>query len=380
MKNYNPPTILIIVAICLTACSHDLSLATIINGDGSCTRELSFRADSSSLFSADYDFSAMEGVNLNNDDWTFSWGVKGDMSRHQLPISIEEFRRIEDEVKAQNHNKSAYDTLRIYAVRTFETIEEMESSPAILFRGKPLQSKITLRKSFKWFYTDYTYTETFPAVTQEFSTPLEQYMEPEVASSWFTGEPDLTRYLYGEDKRSAIDEMARKANNWMTANICDVTHKYICDYYDSIPNPPVDKDRFTAMHDSIVAYAIKNSFELDNITDNLGVLYSNYFHSHAYDILFDESTDSYNDLENRFEPYTGIFTLSFDYTLVLPGKMNNVTSNSPFTKKIRGENFIPHDYTISASSRQTNTWTFIITTLIILLAIGSLGYRKKEGK
>ena len=43
-----------------------------------------------------------------------------------------------------------------------------------------------------------------------------------------------------------------------------------------------------------------------------------------------------------------------------------------------GERLIPHDYVITATSRVTNVWAFIVTLLIILLAIGSFFYRRKS--
>ena len=48
----------------------------------------------------------------------------------------------------------------------------------------------------------------------------------------------------------------------------------------------------------------------------------------------------------------------------------------PFT----GERLIPQDYIITATSRKTNLWACILSILIILLAIGSLLYRRRRAK
>ena len=70
------------------------------------------------------------------------------------------------------------------------------------------------------------------------------------------------------------------------------------------------------------------------------------------------------------------------YTLTMPGKIINTGNGTlqadgtvfyPFT----GERLIPQDYTITATSRVTHIWAYILTLLIILLAIGSYIYRKR---
>ncbi|MBO6030387.1 MAG: hypothetical protein J6Q22_02855, partial [Prevotella sp.] len=48
--------------------------------------------------------------------------------------------------------------------------------------------------------------------------------------------------------------------------------------------------------------------------------------------------------------------------------------------KFSGERLIPHPYVISATSRVTNVWAFIVTFLVILLAIGSFLYRRRPKK
>ena len=38
----------------------------------------------------------------------------------------------------------------------------------------------------------------------------------------------------------------------------------------------------------------------------------------------------------------------------------------------------PGDYTITATSRVTNVWAFVVTILVVLLAVGSLFYRRAD--
>ena len=43
-----------------------------------------------------------------------------------------------------------------------------------------------------------------------------------------------------------------------------------------------------------------------------------------------------------------------------------------------GECLIPGPYTIFATSRVTNIWAFIVTSLVIVFAVGSFFYRRKK--
>ena len=67
---------------------------------------------------------------------------------------------------------------------------------------------------------------------------------------------------------------------------------------------------------------------------------------------------------------------------VLPGKVidggDGVVEGNVIHYKFSGERLIPHPYVINATSRITNVWAFIVTFLVIVLAIGSFFYRRYQ--
>jgi hypothetical protein len=69
---------------------------------------------------------------------------------------------------------------------------------------------------------------------------------------------------------------------------------------------------------------------------------------------------------------------TLDY--VMPGKVidagNGVVEDNVVHYKFSGERLIPHPYDITITSRVINIWAFVITALIILLAICGMFYRK----
>ena len=70
------------------------------------------------------------------------------------------------------------------------------------------------------------------------------------------------------------------------------------------------------------------------------------------------------------------------YDLVMPGTVTDAGMGEYDGRVIHyqlgGERLIPGAYTIAATSRVANVWAFVVTLLIILLAVGSWFYQKKR--
>jgi hypothetical protein len=77
------------------------------------------------------------------------------------------------------------------------------------------------------------------------------------------------------------------------------------------------------------------------------------------------------------------FTTNYD--LVMPGQVTDAGigeyDGQVIHYRISGDRFIADDHTlvIAATSRTTNVWAFIVTFLIVLIAIGSF-FLLKSGK
>ena len=61
---------------------------------------------------------------------------------------------------------------------------------------------------------------------------------------------------------------------------------------------------------------------------------------------------------------------------VIDGGMGKVDGNV-IHYRFSGERLLPHEYVISATSRVIHIWAYIVTILVIIIAIGSFIYRRK---
>ncbi len=263
----------------------------------------------------------------------------------------------------------------------FKSIEEMSQQTPLQLNGTHLRSKASLKKQFRWFYTNYVFSETFYCVGDTFQLADTLYADKALVSYWFTGEPNLVKGLSGAETSQKLSEIEPAINRWLNDNLLKVGFDYIASHYDSIPAPPVSKERFIELHDSLVQFIMAGADDLLDIKPEERL--RDFFRSDAYDSFFDDETPLGKGLNNELSKQLNIFWFNVPYTLTMPGTVVDAGNGTlqadgsilyPFT----GERLIPKDYTIRATSRVTHIWAYILTLIIILLAIGSILYRKKR--
>ena len=109
--------LLLVCATLLLSCEDDYhcGLTTTVHQDGSFTREYALRLDSAQLISGRVD-NSKNMVQLSG-PWKLTWTVKGDSTRHPLPMDKDTYQRLA-ELCRQSHTK-VEDTVVVYAMRHF---------------------------------------------------------------------------------------------------------------------------------------------------------------------------------------------------------------------------------------------------------------------
>ncbi len=364
----------LLAAQLLAACSDgEIQMTTIINRNGSCQRMVTFAADSATLVGS-YDASAPMVHLLSDSAWSKSWCIEGDTARHTYPMTLEQY----GEVRASLPKDCPSDTLRVCAERRFASVEEMGGTPLLMLGDKPLMAQVSLKKRFRWFYTDYVYEETYPIQGQLFSYPLSKFIEDDVASYWFTGEPDLMQGHSPAEKKETDDMIEEQCDRWLVANYVAEAFDAVADGYDSLPDMPMDKSAYLTHRDSLIDYALDCQFTFG---DNIDTLFSGYFHNRAYEEAF-ASSKIEQQLDAKLDDFVELMGLKVDCRLVLPGTIrdagNGVMEQGAVRYRLTGNRLIPHDYTLTATSRATNVWAFILTALILLATIVGLRVKAKK--
>lgn len=364
-------TLTLIMASCR---NKDDRMLTVINEDGTCSREYTFQSTQQWLGippEEDYD-------SIVDKTWERSWSVLGaDSVRYPVPLTEAQL----DSLQALDLSKPLGNLLMVHAKKNYKSVEEMSAEiyradRSHLIKVEGIKASSQLEKRFKWFYTDYTFTETFAYKDSTlFPIPLSRFLTADTASYWFTGQPDLTRNCSGAEMKEMLDDIEKKVSQWSNANwfyeICNV----IIENYDKVQNPPVSKERFASVRDSLVMQpCVLNANEGDGRKENITVQIDKAFPSDAY-------TQFLQSYEGGLGQYGPLLSFGTNYDLVMPGRVLDAGmgqyDGDVIHYRLGAERMIPGAYTISATSRVTNIWAFIVTFFVIILAIGSFFYRRK---
>lgn len=347
---------MIVAAMLLASCQQSqLRMHTIIHQDGTCIREVSY-----------------SNV-MTKEERDSLWG---DTTGWSQPMP--ECLNI-DTISYSHTDVVNGDTVTTSFKREFDSVEEMCEQTPLQLNDARLKSRAKLEKHFRWFYTEYTFTEIFDCVGDTFKLDATKYADKDIVSFWFTGEPNLLKGLNGAEASQKISEMEPFVSKWLNDNLFKVFFDYVVNHYDSIKNPPVSKERFCELHDSLANHLLKDREDIIGPDPAEGL--KSFFHSDAYAMFFNEDTPCGKELNNELLKRLSIFWFNVPYTLSMPGTVTDAGRGSLvgdiITYPLTGERLIPQDYTITATSRVTHIWAYIVTFLVVLLAVGSILYRKK---
>jgi hypothetical protein len=367
-------------ALLMTSCSNkDERMLTIINEDGTCSREMTFHPDQEDVMSP-----LSETINANgmifSPGWKRTWSVMGDSVRHPCPMTQQQW----DSLQSVFPNQNVSENILMHTKQEYPLISEMCDSLNHVAQ-ELFKDTASLEKHFKWFYTDYVYKETLSIaiVDKAFSVPLDRFVSADTASYWFTGQPNLAADLTGAEQKELLDGIEGKISQWFIA--CTMAH--VCEIianerYDEVKNPPVSKEQFIALKDSIVMSPTMHKLNLFDEVAQASKILEEFFHSDAYTPLFNDSKLWNNRLDEKYKYYNALVMMAPMLDYMMPGKVidagNGTVDGNVIHYKFSGERLILHPYVITAVSRVTNVWAFIVTFLVILLAIGSFMYKRKR--
>ena len=368
-------------ALLMTSCSNrDERMLTIINEDGTCSRETTFHP-----YKEQVQASINEPIEINgmyyNTDWERTWSVIGDSVQHACPMTQQQWDSLQNVFADQN----VPDKILMHFKRHYQNVGEMSDSLTQAVRHL-FKATASLDKHFKWFYTDYTYKETLAItdINQIFPVSLDRFVSADSASYWFTGEPNLAAGLTGAEQKEMLDDIEARISHWLNACTMSFIYAQVWLRYNKIENPPVSKEQFLALKDSIVMSPAVRNMDLFKSLSQVSNILKDFYQSDAYTPLLSDSTKWERMLETKYKSYHNLVTMKPMLDYVMPGKVidagNGVVESNVVRYRFSGERLIPHPYNVTITSRVTNVWAFIVTFLVIVLAVGSFFIRKYKDK
>ncbi len=343
-----------------TSCSNSkpYDMLTVVQPNGSIQREFTVEADTSFMLGDTNAVARMLPIDLDN-SWKITWKTDSIASDNRFPL-----------------NKNTLDSLLKTSVqpphfvvsvqKDFQSVEQLASDFKLSAKNswKDLKVNYALTKSFRWFYTYYTYRETYPKIQSNFTTPLTHFMSEQEATFWLKGETDILSDRNGFEIREYTGEIEDKFNQWLSYNIWSQGIDIVAANYSRLKNPPVNKEDFLKLKDSIFIQRVKANPDVD-FTEMLNA----YFKTKAFSSL------DKNLFENILDK-SGILSYSdvqFKYRLRLPGTLTSkpafgVIQDNEVIWKLSSERLLLNGLSLEASSRKANLWAFLISGIIVLAA------------
>lgn len=359
----------------LSSCQGDIEMLTIINEDGSCMREIVVAADRSLLTTGKYDNDDPRVARIE-DGWELYWGYNGDSSRFPIPMSAEKFDSISREV---GPSRAVKDTVCVYARKEYASVEDMCAGSPMFFVDEQAGVDGSLDKEFRWFYTDYVFTEKFSSVADYFKVPVTDFMSEEEALYWFSGTPDLYAgrpiWRYYE----MLEDLKEKADRWVFANIYYNILSCIADRYDMVVEPPVSKDEFIAQLGDVVKQLV--SYDTYKLEYNAArSIVSSHFGSDAYSPFINEDEWKKDEILSA-TAFDYLFLFFYDESIVMPGRVidagGGIYKDGVVAFKVDAGRFLLKDYEIRVVSRVVNVWAFIVTAVLASALCAAVIYRRR---
>jgi hypothetical protein len=338
-------------------------MTTRINKDGSCERTVYAKADPAFLTGDTSKNPFLFAV-------TPEWKVECLDTLPSKKIISEEVGETEETEEIANAK------VKVKATRFFNSISDcspsLQCEEVLAPLVKPAES---LQKQFRWFYTYYSFSARYATVSDKFPVLIDDYMKKEEQKLWFQG--DLSNYkgMNGIELKEKLDEIEKEYLNFYARNFYESAWYAIS----SVKQKSEDTAYLFQMNllkDTLFSIYFKDikesECEFDADPEGVCKLLNKSLKTKHFSELYEANKDELEQLYAQKMNIVYLFYENFDYELIMPGKI--ISANAPFTTndtlswKVDAFRFLADDYVLEAQSRTANSWAFVLTALLGVLA------------
>jgi hypothetical protein len=371
MKTINYVLILVLFLMVIS-CDNKTHYNTLvkINTDGTCYREFTESADSSFMVG---DTTHNRFPVVIDSTWKVSWTYSPESAIRKYNANWPLKQWVWDK------DTSKHLSLEVKVRKDYRSVEAMSKT----FKYDRLQwsgikPKIKLEKKFRWFFTFYRYSETYPKYNKLNRVPVDSFLTKDDIRMFMGDNPKFSKELNGREIRDLLNEIDTKSNLWLNQNFFEEYYRIIQKDLHLIKGLEIDSARFALYKDSVLK-SMKDPFEREP-RKFLQVL-DNYYKVKSFNALPDTSKP-FHELKMFEENILLPFTANLNYNLIIPGK---IIDGGPRPAKgdtavwyVDAYRFYLSDYTIYAESRVTNMWAFIISGIFIVGVVLSFFIKRKS--
>ena len=345
---------IIATLVFFSACNDGkYKMFTTIKEDGSCSRKFTEKADSAFMVG---DTSKSNPFPFSIDSaWKISWKTDSINKTTNWPL-----KKWESE---GDKNKAV-----VFAKRKFPSVDSMASYD-YLKRGnwKSVKPKIEFEKKFRWFYTYYYFKETFPKPELNNRIPITNYLSEKEAKMWLQGNEDCFEGMNGIEIKEYLSQIEEKFYKWYDRNIFEEYVHIIVNNINLLNATDISAQKLLSEKDSIYKKKEKKFLEFDI------KVFDNYYNTDAFSEMFDKHEFLKQKIDSSLAITNYFSNQKIDYHLDMPGKIINTNSSKENSDalywKVSTSRFLLFKYEMYAESRTPNIWAFIVSGILIVIAI-----------
>jgi hypothetical protein len=362
-------SIAVVALLLLPGSCLEYFVNTSVNRDGSITREYTVRGDSSSIFNGSL----------------------------RIPSGIQ--WKISQRYEENDKKKDSSDKQYVYtASRKFETIKQFQDWLSSDTDSNTIKIQVNLKKHFRWFYTYFEYTETYPmsfpfrnVPVDSFLTETEQSVLTEdshtvyspVEKKWIW-KSDTIEFKYNHadsiEMKNMEDRCGEKLELWMTSAI-------VSEFADIVKNIFAKDPSFSNIRLKLSQHIemLRNKAFLSNdstLTSTLILLVDSLTQTAKASELFAQNPSVLSDFENKLKIVDkNEYSDDYEYRLSMPGQVfsTNAIKRGPasLSWKFGPMRFFIKDFEMKAESRAANPWIMAFTLLLSVFLIWILFVKKR---
>lgn len=228
-----------------------------------------------------------------------------------------------------------------------------------------------LEKHFRWFYTYYTYTCTYPEITEKGPVPLSKYLNEQEQALLFLGNMDGYQGMNGIELKEELDNIGDKFQQWLYRSLFELSYEVVTEFLhetgDTLYLPRIINEK-----EAVFKADSRKSEGIDCSPQYLCELLDKQYKTSAFDSLFHQNKAR---IEQSFDKKCitiELFNYQIKFELEMPGKLllanTTLKENGVPVWKVDAYRLLTGNYTLKAESRTVNVYAFCLTGLFILLA------------
>jgi hypothetical protein len=234
-------------------------------------------------------------------------------------------------------------------------------------------------KKFKWFNTEYRFSEIFdkrlsPGISIHRFLNEEEYRyfySPPSLKNLREHGPDSTRY------KSMADSISRKTDLWSLWNVADIWVTEFSKLLDGRGGPELRTDSLRKLEGKIVSIIPRKDKELDSLWKGDII---------QKEILGESNANMYkNEIDSAANAaLNNLFPDWRDYSvrIVMPGKLTGtngyIDSSMNLVWPVSADLFMSDNYVMWAESKTPNIWAWIVSGLFLVFVITGIILRKRS--